>query len=169
MKEAECCDMWCTNAPASERVSKTRISVWSKVRLTAASTLSAGMPKPINKEMWKSRAFLKCCLLQGLHSLKLEARVLFFAHLPDRSTCPVSGILLPGMLMEFLFAACWMKEQKPTRNNSESSHSRQHLSHRTRQTANICSPLACVASVLLAQSAIVTHKNNKMQLPPIAL
>lgn len=120
------------------------ISVWSKVRLTAASTLSAGMPNPITKEMWKSRAFLKCCLLQGLHSPKLEARVLLFAHLPDRSTCPVSGVLLPGMLMEFLFATCWMKEQKQTRNNSGSSHSRQHFSHRTSRAANICSPLACV-------------------------
>lgn len=76
MKKAECCDM-CTNAPASECVSKTRISVWSKVRLTAASTLSAGMPKPINKEMRKSREFLKYCLLQGLHSPKLEAGAVF--------------------------------------------------------------------------------------------
>lgn len=171
MKEVECCDMWQTKAPTSEPVSKFAklISVCSKVRLTAASILSAGMPKPINKEMWKSRAYLKGCLLQGLHSPKLETRVLVFAHLPDRSTCPVSGILLPGMLMEFLFAVCLLKEQKQTRNNSESSRSRQHLSHRTRRTANICSPLACVASVLLAQSATATHKNNKMQLPPIAL
>lgn len=90
------------------------ISVWSKMRLTAASTLSAGMPKPINKEMWKSRALLKCCLLQGLHSPKLEARVLFFQHLPDRSTCPVSGILLSGMLMEFyLLLVGWRNKTKP--------------------------------------------------------
>jgi len=73
---------------------------------------------------------MKCCLLQELHSPKMEVRLLAFAHLPDKNTCPVSGVLLPGMLTEFVFATCWIKEQKQNKNNSESSHSRQHLSHR---------------------------------------
>lgn len=119
--------------------------------------------------MWKSRAFLKCQLLQELCFPKLEARILVFAHPPYKSTRPVSVVLHPGMLMEFVYATCWTKEQKQAKNNSESSHSRQHLSHWTSCTATLCSPLTHVAFEFLAHSGTVIHKKPKRQLLPIAL
>lgn len=61
MKGLECCDICHTTPPMSEPVSRSRIckanSVWSKVRLTAATTLSARMPKPVNRKRGGAKQF----------------------------------------------------------------------------------------------------------------
>lgn len=119
MKGLECWNMWHTTPPTSEPVSKSRICKANfsleQGKIDSCQYTKCWDAQTNQQEMQKSRAFLKFCLLQRLHSPKLEGAVLVFAHSPDKSTCPASGVLLPGMLMEFVFATCWLKEQKNPR------------------------------------------------------
>lgn len=151
MEGLECCDICHTTPPTSEPVSRSRIckADFSLEQGEIDSChyscgCSARMPKSVNRKRGGAKQFwnvIEMWSAAGTTLPKVESRVLVFEHSPDKSICPVSGVLHPGLLMEFVFATGWVKEQNQTKCHSEVSHSRCHLPHQTSWTAIIC--LSC--------------------------
>ena len=74
------------------------ISVWSKVRLTAASTLSAGMPKPINRKCRRAEHFWNAVSCRDCTPQSWKAQF-WFLH--------IHLIKALAQQVVFCFLGCW--------------------------------------------------------------